>query len=44
MSASGQAMHPKNPGAVVTAIRQLDQMTGTGYNSHRGHPTHYYRR
>ena len=24
-------------GAVVACIRQLDQMTGTGYNSHRGH-------
>ena len=24
----------KNPGAVVGAIRQLDHMTGTGYNSH----------
>ena len=23
-------------GAVVSAIRQLDDMTGTGYNSHRG--------
>ena len=37
MSAARQAMHQKNPGAVVTAVRQLDQMTGTGYNSHRGH-------
>ena len=36
MAAAGQAMHQKNPGAVVSAIRQLDQMTGTGYNSHRG--------
>jgi len=22
---------------VVSAIRQLDHMTGTGYNSHHGH-------
>ena len=36
MAAAGQAMQQKNPGAVVSAIRQLDQMTGTGYNSHRG--------
>ena len=37
MAAAGQAMHQKNPGAVVACIRQLDHMTGTGYNSHRGH-------
>ena len=37
MSAAGQAMQQKNPGAVVSAIRQLDHMTGTGYNSHRGY-------
>ena len=37
MSAAGQAMQQKNPGAVVACIRQLDHMTGTGYNSHRGH-------
>ena len=37
MAATGQAMQQKNPGAVVSAIRQLDHMTGTGYNSHRGH-------
>ena len=36
MAAAGQAMQQKNPGAVVACIRQLDQMTGTGYNSHRG--------
>ena len=36
ITASGQAMKQKNPGAVVTCIRQLDHMTGTGYNSHRG--------
>ena len=36
MSAAGQAMQQKNPGAVVACIRQLDHMTGTGYNSHRG--------
>ena len=37
MAAAGQAMQQKNPGAVVSAIRQLDHMTGIGYNSHRGH-------
>ena len=37
MSAAGQAMQQKNPGTVVACIRQLDHMTGTGYNSHRGH-------
>ncbi len=36
MAAAGQAMQQKNPGAMVRAIRQLDHMTGTGYNSHRG--------
>ena len=36
MAAAGQAMQQKNPGAVVSAIRQLDHMTGTGYNSQRG--------
>ena len=36
MAAAGQAMQQKNPGAVVSAIRQLDHMTGTGYNAHRG--------
>ena len=36
MAAAGQAMQHKNPGAVVSAIRQLDHMTGTGYKSHRG--------
>ena len=40
MAAAGQAMQQKNPGAVVSAIRQLDHMTGTGYNSHRGHGLH----
>ena len=35
MAAAGQAMRQNNPGAVVSAIRQLDHMTGTGYNSHR---------
>ncbi|WP_186509903.1 hypothetical protein [Synechococcus sp. RS9902] len=40
MAAAGQAMQQKNPGAVVSAIRQLDHMTGTGYNSHRGHLRH----
>ena len=37
MAAAGQAMKHNNPGAVVSAIRQLDHMTGVGYNSHRGH-------
>ena len=37
MAAAGQAMQQKNNGAVVSAIRQLDHMTGTGYNSHRGY-------
>ena len=36
MAAAGQAMQQKDQGAVVSAIRQLDHMTGTGYNSHRG--------
>ena len=35
MAAAGQAMKQNNPGAVVGAIRQLDHMTGTSYNSHR---------
>ena len=37
MAAAGQAMQQKNPGAVVACIRQLDHMTGTGYNSQRGY-------
>ena len=37
MAAAGQAIQHKDPGAVVSAIRQLDHMTGTGYNSHRGY-------
>ena len=40
MAAAGQAMQQKNPGAVVSCIRQLDHMTGTGYNSHRGYGFH----
>ena len=39
MAATGQAMQQKNPGAVVACIRQLDHMTGTGYNSHRAKGT-----
>ena len=35
MAAAGQAMKQNNPGAVIGAIRQLDHMTGTSYNSHR---------
>ena len=37
MAAAGQAMQQGNTGAVVACIRQLDHMTGTGYNSHHGH-------
>ena len=37
MAAAGQAMQQRNPGAVVSCIRQLDHMTGIGYNSHCGH-------
>ena len=40
MASAGQAMQQKNPGAVVIAIRQLDHMTGTGYNSRRGYGIH----
>ena len=40
MAAAEQAMQQKNPGAVVACIRQLDHMTGTGYNSHRGYGIH----
>ena len=36
MAAAGKAIKQNNPGAVVSAIRQLDHMTGVGYNSHRG--------
>ena len=36
IAAAGQAMQ-KNLGTLVACIRQLDHMTGTGYNSHRGH-------
>ena len=36
MAAAGKAFKQNNPGAVVSAIRQLDHMTGVGYNSHRG--------
>ena len=37
MAAAGQAMQQKNSGAVVSAIRQLDHMTGIGYSCHRGY-------
>ena len=37
MAAAGKAMQQKNPGAVVSAIRQLDHMTGAGCKSHRGY-------
>ena len=36
MAAAGKAIKQNNPGAVMSAIRQLDHMTGVGYNSHRG--------
>ena len=36
MAAAGKAIKQNNPGAVVSAIRQLDHMTGVGCNSHRG--------
>ena len=36
MTAAGQAMKQKNPGAVVACIRQLDHMTSNGHHSHRG--------
>ena len=36
MAAAGKAIKQNNPGAVVSAIRQLDHMTGVGYNSRRG--------
>ena len=41
MAAAGQAMQQNNPGAVVSAIRQLDHMTGTGYKSHRSRGTRH---
>ena len=40
ITASGQALKQQNPGAVVSCIRQLDHMTGTGYNSQRGYGFH----
>ena len=40
ITASGQAMKQQNPGAVVFCIRQLDYITGTAHNSHRGHGVH----
>ena len=39
MAAAGQAMKQKNPGAVVSCVRQLDWMTGLGVNSTIGHRT-----
>ena len=32
IAAAGQAMKQKNPGAVVSCVRQLDWMTGSGFN------------
>ncbi|QNI41454.1 hypothetical protein SynA1528_00411 [Synechococcus sp. A15-28] len=40
MAAAGQAKQQKNPGALVSAIRQLDWMCGLGVNSHAGHRVH----
>ena len=40
MAAAGQAMQQKNPGAVVSCIRQLDWMCGLGINSRRGYSVH----
>ena len=37
MAAAGQAIKQKNPGAVVSCVRQLDWMTGLGVNSTAGH-------
>ena len=36
MAAAGKAIKQNNPGTVVSAIRQLDHMSGVGYHSHRG--------
>ena len=40
ITASGQALKQKNPGAVVSCIRQLDWMCGLGINSQRGYSVH----
>ena len=40
MAAAGQAKAQRNPGAVVSAIRQLDWMCGLGINSQRGYSVH----
>ena len=37
ITARGQAMKQKNPCSVVACILQIDHMTGTGCNSHRGY-------
>ena len=37
MAAAGHAKQQKKTGALVSAIRQPDHITGTGYNSHRCH-------
>ena len=42
MVPAGQVMNQNNQGAVVACIRQLDHMTGTDYNSHRGYDIHRY--
>ena len=43
MAAAGQAMKQKNPGAVVSCVRQLDWMTGLGVNSTIGHRARFWR-
>lgn len=40
LETAGQAKAQRNPGAVVSAIRQLDWMCGLGINSHAGHRVH----
>ena len=40
MAAAGQAKAQRNPGAVVSAIRQLDWMCWLGINSQRGYSVH----
>ena len=40
LETAGQAKAQRNPGAVVSAIRQLDWMCGLGINSQRGYSVH----
>ena len=37
MAAAGQTMQQGKPGTVLSAIRQLDHITGTRYNPHCGY-------